>query len=190
MKTILVFVSTLNGKITKDENPEVRIWSSREDQEYYKGVWKNSELVVMGSGTFNLNRINPLAGRLVIVMTGNPVIYRSFEVKDQLEFSPDSPKGLIAKYRDKYSLMTVVGGPHLATSFLKDELIDELWLTIEPKLFGRGEDLIVPEDLFIDLKMISSEKVNERGTLINRYEVMKKDVLKRTDKAEAYNLKI
>ncbi len=35
--------------------------------------------------------------------------------------------------------MLVVGGPHVATSFLKAQLIDELWLTIEPKIFGMGE---------------------------------------------------
>lgn len=176
MKTILVFVSTLNGKITKDEDPEVRSWSSKEDQEYYSGIWKQSGLVIMGSTTYDLNKITPLEGRLIIVMTRKPQLYDDITVNGQLEFSSDLPGELVAKYQDKYHLMTVVGGPHLATSFLKEELIDELWLTIEPKLFGRGADLIVPEDLYVDLRMISCERVNDNGTLITKYEVIKTKV--------------
>jgi riboflavin biosynthesis pyrimidine reductase len=40
------------------------------------------------------------------------------------------------------SQMMIVGGPHAATSFLKDQLIDELWLTFEPKVFGTGAILL------------------------------------------------
>lgn len=177
MKTILVFVSTLNGKITIGNNPKVKTWSSKEDQDYYRGVWKESDLIVMGSTTFDLNRITPSSDRLIVVMTRRPAVYRDYEVKGQLEFSPGTPRQIVEKYRDKFTLMTVVGGPHLATSFLKDQLIDELWLTIEPKLFGRGADLIVPEDFFADLRILSFEKVNEKGTLITRYGIVKKNIV-------------
>ena len=69
--------------------------------------------------------------------------------------------------------MLVTGGQHIATSFLKEGLIDELWLTIEPKIFGMGENFVTQEKLDIDLNLISCEKVNERGTLITKYVVIK-----------------
>lgn len=70
--------------------------------------------------------------------------------------------------------MLVVGGPHVATSFLKEQLIDELWLTIEPKIFGVGDNFATEAKLDIDLLLIHSEKVNDRGTLITKYGVLKK----------------
>ncbi|CAN5388483.1 hypothetical protein BH11BAC5_BH11BAC5_23810 [soil metagenome] len=44
MKVILVFVSTLDGKITKWGNPHVKDWSSQKDQEYYKELWNHAWL--------------------------------------------------------------------------------------------------------------------------------------------------
>lgn len=170
MKVILVFVSTLNGKITRGEDPEVRHWSSKSDQEYYSRVWKNSELVVMGSKTFNDNVIKPSGGRLVVVMTRNPHLYKDREVPGQIEFSNLSPSGLVDKYRKSGApLMTVVGGPLIATSFIKEYLVDELWLTLEPRLFGSGFNLIADSDLDAKLKLIDIVKVNEEGTLITKY---------------------
>jgi dihydrofolate reductase len=176
MKVILVFVSTLNGKITRGEDPEVRIWSSKSDQEYYSHIWKNSRLVVMGSNTFNENIIEPSAGRLIIVMTGKPELYTDREIKGHLEFSKVTPVALVsASEKAGYDQMTVVGGSQLATSFLKEELVDELWLTIEPKLFGLGFNLIAEVPLQIDLQLIHFEKVNEQGTIITKYAVLRSD---------------
>ena len=70
--------------------------------------------------------------------------------------------------------MVVVGGPHVATSFLKEQLIDEVWLTIEPKIFGTGSNFATEVNLDIDLRLIHCEKVNEQGTLITKYGVLKK----------------
>ena len=36
MKVILVFVSSLDGKVTEWHDPHVRNWTSKQDQEYYK----------------------------------------------------------------------------------------------------------------------------------------------------------
>ena len=41
--------------------------------------------------------------------------------------------------------VVVVGGPHIATSFLKDQLVDELWLTIEPGIFGTEGNIVTKE---------------------------------------------
>jgi dihydrofolate reductase len=174
MKVILVFVSTLNGKITRGNDPEVRNWSSESDQLYYAGIWKESKLIVMGSRTFNLNVISPSPSRLVMVMSGNPGIYKDREIPGQIEFTEKVPSELVSEFsRRHYDRMTVVGGAHLATSFLKDKLIDELWLTIEPALFGRGQDLIVNDDLEVRLELKELIRANDKGTLITKYNVIR-----------------
>lgn len=170
MKVIMVFVSTLNGKITRGDDPEVRYWSSKSDQEYYSRVWRNSTLVVMGSRTYNDNIIKPQEGRLVVVMTRTPGKYKDHIIWGQMEFSDMSPAELVYKYSKSGSpLMTVVGGPLIATSFIKESLVDELWLTLEPRLFGTGINLIAESDVDVKLKLIEIEKVNDEGTLITKY---------------------
>jgi dihydrofolate reductase len=66
----------------------------------------------------------------------------------------------------------IVGGAHIATSFLKDELIDELWLTLEPKIFGIGANFVIKEKLDIRLKLISCTTANQQGTLMMKYRVL------------------
>ncbi|HXB30351.1 MAG TPA: hypothetical protein VNW49_11060, partial [Puia sp.] len=59
------------------------------------------------------------------------------------------------------------------TSFLQAQLIDEIWLTIEPKIFGVGDNFATGTKLDIDLHLIQSEKVNDQGTLITKYAVLR-----------------
>jgi hypothetical protein len=49
MKTVLIFVSTVDGKVTKWGKSNVRLWSSQEDQKYFKKIWDDSSLLIMGS---------------------------------------------------------------------------------------------------------------------------------------------
>jgi len=174
MKTILIFVSTLDGKITRWGEPQVKLWSSHQDQDYYKKVWNESELVVMGSNTFNAGSFPSTKPQLTI-MTGQPEKYERFRVPGKIEFTNESPLELSNRFKSKgYEQMLVVGGPHVATSFLREQLIDELWLTLEPKIFGIGGNLAIDVKLDISLHLTHYEKVNEQGTLITKYAVLKK----------------
>jgi len=175
MKTILIFVSSLDGKVTKWGEPNVRLWSSHQDQDYYKKIWDESRLIVMGSATFNADTFNPSPAHQIIIMTGHPDRYKSFEVPGQMEFTNETPVELSSRFASRgHQQMLVVGGPHIATSYLKEQLIDELWLTIEPKIFGTGENFATDAKLDIDLRLIQSEKVNDQGTLITKYAILKK----------------
>jgi dihydrofolate reductase len=69
--------------------------------------------------------------------------------------------------------MLIVGGAQIATSFLRDGLIDELWLTIEPKIFGKGANFVIEEKLDIGLELLSCTRANNQGTLITKYKVIR-----------------
>ncbi|HLM83763.1 MAG TPA: dihydrofolate reductase family protein, partial [Candidatus Bathyarchaeia archaeon] len=62
-------------------------------------------------------------------------------------------------------------GAYLNSQFLKKKLIDEIWLTIEPKIFGHGLG-VFGGDFDADLKLISFEKINSDSVVV-RYEVVK-----------------
>ena len=175
MKTILIFVSSLDGKVTKWGQPHVSSWSSHQDQDYYKKVLNESRLIVMGSNTFNADIFHPSTDHQLIIMTKHRDKYKNLEIPGQIEFSSESPNELTARFLSKgHQCMLVVGGPHIATSFLKEQLIDELWLTFEPKIFGIGDNFAIGVKLDINLRLIHFEKVNEQGTLIIKYAVLKK----------------
>ena len=175
MKIVLVFVSTLDGKVTKWGDPVVKRWSSQEDKDYFRKTMSDSKLIVMGSNTFNAEPMKPSEKHMIIVMTRHPSDYKEKHVPGQIEFTDESPAQIVERFRNGvYEIMHVVGGPKVATSFLKAQLVDELWLTIEPKIFGKGDILVSHDLLDIELKMIMYEKVNEQGTLITKYEVVKK----------------
>jgi dihydrofolate reductase len=173
MKKILVFVSTLDGKVTKWGDPNVKAWSSKNDQEYFKKLWNDTRIIIMGSSTYNAESVKPSPNHLLVIMTRNPLQYTSIETSDQLEFTDKSPAQLVERFeKEGHNQILIVGGPHVATSFLKERLIDELWLTIEPKIFGMGSNFVIEEKLDINLQLISLEKVNDRGTLITKYAVL------------------
>ena len=175
MRTILIFVSTLDGKITKWGDPKIRSWSSKNDQDYFDTIWNDTRVVIMGSGTYNPDPVKPSSEHLFIVMTKQQDKYQMEERAGQLEFTGDSPSFLIKRFeKEGEEKILVVGGPHIATAFLKEQLIDELWLTIEPKIFGIGAGFVTEEKLDIDLNLLSSEKINDQGTLITKYRVIRK----------------
>jgi dihydrofolate reductase len=175
MRIILVFVSTLDGKITKWGDPKVSSWTSQEDRDYFRKTWNEAPLIVMGSNTFLAERLGSVKDHLIVVMTRHASSYQDKEVGDRLEFSDESPAQLAARFeKANFDTMLVVGGAQIATSFLKEGLIDEIWLTIEPKIFGKGGNFVIEQELDLELQLISCEQVNREGTLITKYKVLKK----------------
>lgn len=175
MKVVLVFVSTLDGKITKWGDSFIRAWSSREDQDYFTNLWNTCKLIVMGSNTFNAEPVKPSPNRHIVVTTRNPSLYKNLQVDGQLDFRAMSPGELVAHYeKEGHNQLLLVGGASLATSFFKEQLINEVWLTIEPRIFGDGGSFVSSERLDIALHLLSIDRVNEEGTLITKYQVVKK----------------
>ncbi len=173
MKVILIFVTTLDGKITKWGDAHVHKWSSEEDQTYFKKLWNESKVTVLGSTTFDFDPIKPSPTTRLIIMTSHPETYQARVVPGQIEFSSEPPRTIVGRLRDEgYEQLLVAGGAHIAASFFADDLIDELWLTLEPKIFGSGGNFVEESKLDVALELLSVEKINERGTILTKYRVL------------------
>lgn len=180
MKIILIDVSSLDGKLTKWKGNDVYEWSSREDFMHFQKVKSENNLLVMGSGTFdkvkNLQHagLKPEKERLRIIMTQKPNQYQQYVVPGQMEFTDEAPLELVTRLEKMgYKQMLLVSGGRVATSFFKEQLIDELWLTLEPKIFGSGAPLIQEGAFDINLKLFDMQKLNNNGTLLLKYQVLK-----------------
>lgn len=176
MKIVSAFVISLDGKITKGSDPLTRSWASKEDHEFFTTLVRDSRLVVMGSGTYDAAKelIKATPDTLRIIMTSKPEAYTGNEVPGQLEFTSESPREVVERFKPDYDEMLMVGGGRLFTEFLKEKLIDELYLTVEPKLFGEGADIITTSLPEVDMKLLESKQLNENGTLLLHYSIMKK----------------
>ncbi len=169
-------VSSLNGKITRGDDPDVTHWTSKEDAELFASMKAQHNLIVMGSRTYEAsqNRIKLKDGTLRIVLTKNPERYEPHAVPGQLEFTSESPTVLINRLESKgFSTMLLVSGGETNTAFFKEHLVDEIRLTVEPILFGSGKPLVAEDQFETKLRLMSMKKLNERGTLHLIYEVMK-----------------
>lgn len=180
MKITLIHVLSLDAKLTKGLDGNIYEWSSKEDYLHFRNTINLHNLIIMGSGTFNAVHNNPQSGfkpekdRRRIVLTSNPKKYKSHVIDGQLEFSNESPKQLIHRMaRAGYTKAFLVSGGKLATSFFKEKLIDDLLITIEPRIFGKGEAFVQGEAMDISLKLLGIKQLNKTGTILLQYKVLK-----------------
>ena len=171
----MVMLMTVDGKITNGKDPDVYDWTSPEDQKLFFSLIKKNNLIVMGRKTFEASRpvIRLEKGKLRIVLTHHPKKYSKESVTGQLEFSNENPEKLIKRMEGLgYKKILLVGGATINGLFLKENLVDELYLTIEPKIFGSGKNIIEGQLLDKFLQLINVKKLNKKGTLLLRYKII------------------
>ena len=136
---IAIAAITLDGKIAKNSHQFSFDWTSKEDKKAFQAELKKFDAVVVGSNTFK-TAIEPLKKRNTIVLTS--------KVKNTIEkfphvwfcnFKTINLKAFISSLGLKK--IAILGGSHVYTYCLEKNLIDELVLTIEPVVFGRGISL-------------------------------------------------
>lgn len=176
MKIIMVMVSSVNGRITKGNNPDVYSWSSKEDKNFFLPLVKKHNLIVMGSKTYEAVRKNLdlSQNKLRIVLTKNPKKYSTQSIAGKLEFTSQSPKSLVNSLRKRgYNSILLLGGGIINALFLQAKLVDELQLVIEPLIFGTGQLLVAEAPFTSKLKLVTIKRLNPQGTLLLKY-ILKK----------------
>jgi len=174
MKIILVMVTTADGKTTLWHAPHVHGWSSREDQANFHALIHSHAIIVMGSNTYTAVKehikLSPSTKR--IVMTRHPQDFTQEEVKNQLEFTDETPEALVSRLEGKgYTSMLLVGGSQVNGAFLAGNLISECILTIEPRFTGNGNSLFASTNVDIPLTLLEIRQLNKQGTLLARYKL-------------------
>lgn len=170
MKVILIAVESLDGKITRwDDVQDVSSWASSEDQDFFMQEIQKHKVLVMGSGSYEAvkDRLNLHEPRLRIVLTKNLEKYTKDRISGKLEFSSETPIELVDRLKKEgHERVLLLGGSALYTSFLKAKLVTDIYLTVEPRLFGKGKMLIADTPVDINLKLEQIKRLNDRGTLL------------------------
>jgi len=155
---------TVDGKIAKNEKhfPD---WTSSEDKKYFYRMSKECGVVIMGEKTFDTFS-KPLKERLSVVFTINP----DRPLQQNVKWVTGEPKPVVEEI-EKMGFKSAIlgGGAGINTLFLKNKLIDEIILTMEPKIFGAGLSLF-NEDFEVNLELLNMEKLNGNSIAL-RYKV-------------------
>ncbi len=166
MKIMLLAAVTLDGKIARNEMHFVD-WTSREDKKLFFATSKRAGVIILGNNTYKTLPV-PLPGRLHVVLT------RTLQGKESLpgavEYTASPPQEIVADLEARgYTEAVLTGGAQINALFLKSGLVDEVWLTVEPLIFGAGIDLFRGAEFDERTKLIHVERLNEGGTVHLRY---------------------
>ena len=163
MKIIAIAVQSIDGFIARNSK-EFISWSSKEDKQFFAKVTKESGVVVMGRGTFELFP-KPLKDRLNVVLTSDPSKYES--IPGLVEYTNDDLETLVKKLGDRgFSTICITGGSRTYTEFLKMKLLDEVYLTIEPVFLGRGISLFTESVDGVKAALMETKLLNSQSVLL------------------------
>lgn len=170
MKITMIMVMTADGVIAKNKSHNSFTWTSKEDKEHFKTLSKKIGTLLVGGNTFKASGLKSYKDRKVIVLTTDPSKY---EFGDDIITLKGNPKSIVKELKKKQiKHIALIGGMKTNSQFLKEGLVNDIYLTIEPKMFGKGMHLAGEFDLNINLKLDSIEKLNPDGTLLLHYLVL------------------
>lgn len=146
MHVLLVAVQTIDGCITHHEQPGTGSFASREDADHFAHTMSTCDCSVFGSATFEADRVpitsNLAIQRLRVVLTRRPGHYAADAVPGALEFSDASPAEVLADLDARgFRRCALLGGSVINGLFLEADLVDELVITLEPRIMGTGTRL-------------------------------------------------
>lgn len=175
LKTIAIAAQSLDGHITKHAQ-EGTHFASKEDQVYFKKVLKTFDCSLMGSKTFEVSKDAILKSlhtdRLRVVWTRTPEKFLQYEQEDRLEFRTGDLKTLLAELETRgKKRCAILGGTSIYTECIKQKLVDELWLTLEPLVFGGGKKFVEGQ-LEARFELLGVENLS-RDTLLLKYKVVR-----------------
>lgn len=177
MKISAAVVMSVDAKLTRQDETDIRAWASAEDQAFFRSLLNKHDCIVMGRGTYEAIRQNIAIGadRLRVVMTSRPENFDNDKVPGKLEFRNQTPGQFIETMQaDGRHNILVVGGRQMIADFLSLNLLDSLYVTLEPYLFGSGKTLLPgSQTCSRKLRLIGCERLNNDGTLLLRYDVIR-----------------
>ena len=71
-----------------------------------------------------------------------------------------------------FSNVFIAGGGQINSSFVKEGLIDEIYLDVEPLVFGKGIKVFAEADFEFELKLLEVNKLNT-DTVQLHYKIIK-----------------
>ena len=167
-KYVAIAAMTLDGKIAQNSHQFSYDWTSKEDKKFFQAELKKLDAVLVGSNTFKMAR-EPLLKRNTLVLTSKiKNIKEKYPHVWFVNYKTVDLNSFIKKLG--YKKIAVIGGSKVYAYALEKNLIDEMYLTLEPLAFGKGINLFAgTKSNTYKFKLVSVKKINRQGTLLLYY---------------------
>ncbi len=168
MKIILYMAITANGMISKEDGETP--WLETEWKSYNSTVKKFGNLII-GRKTYDLMKGDEFSGlgdpTIVVLTTG-----KNLKPAKNIIFVNTIQQALDVLKKKGFKTALVGGGGKLNSAFMKDGLVDEIYLDIEPLIFGKGIKLFADAKFEASLELIGIKKLSKNEIQLH-YKVKK-----------------
>jgi dihydrofolate reductase len=157
MEIILMAAMTLDGKLARHA-AHLSDWTSPEDKKLFRTETRRAGVIIIGHNTFRTLR-RPLPGRLHIVLTRDRS--NKVDIPGVIEYTSALPATIAADLAARgYTRAILVGGAQANALFLAADMVDEIWLTVEPMIFGEGLSLFAGTAFDLRARLVSLTPLN------------------------------
>lgn len=170
-KLTLMAAISLDGFITQHDSPG-SAFTSPEDKQYFHQTVLTFDCLIFGAENYRQSsrwietHLRP--DQLKVVLTRNPDPFEADQRPGELEFVHADPPSILRDLAGRgYRNACLLGGGQIYGLFIASGSVDELWITLEPLLFGRGIKL-AEKQLDFRGELISADPLNA-STLLLKY---------------------
>jgi dihydrofolate reductase len=181
MHVFLIAAVSADGFIDRGAHQASTEWTSAEDKKFFRDRTKQAGVMVVGRTTFEtIGRALP--GRKIYVLSSQPKPEKFADIPDsQVEYTSLTPVELLSQLETtalmeadgttkKINEVAICGGSSIYTQFMQAGLLNTLYLTMEPVVFGEGIKLFNGAiDPKLSLKLVTN--LSEQ-TLLLEYSVL------------------
>ncbi|MBI3952822.1 MAG: dihydrofolate reductase family protein [Candidatus Doudnabacteria bacterium] len=164
---------TLDGRIAAHPGQNTT-WTSLEDKKFLHRFLDQSDVILVGHATYQIAK-SSLLKRNCIVLTSKARRTNRKTLKT-LFVNPKSVKLIDLIKQLGYKKIAVLGGQKIYSFCLQRGLLDELYLTIEPIVFGQGLGLFELKRFKQSqkFKLAGIRKLNSQGSILLHYKLLTK----------------
>ena len=172
MFLVIKMMQSLDGIIARSIDDDLS-WGSSEDKKLYKKFTTEFGTVIVGSTTFEQMPKIAFKNRLCIVLTRDKSKYSEYLDNPSFVFLEPNPIEVL-KYLEGLNLdkAVIIGGSKINNMFLQANLVDGIFVTLAPRIFGNQVKIFGDLNLNVELELKTFEKISENELLLN-YKVIK-----------------
>ncbi|MFZ2299968.1 MAG: dihydrofolate reductase family protein [Candidatus Moraniibacteriota bacterium] len=162
---IAFVAASIDGRISLSSKHPPH-WTSKEDWTFFQEALSHVDAVVVGRNTY-IAAADRLRKRNTFVLSSRP---KSINRRGSVTFVNPATVNLQELFME-YKTIAVIGGGAVYRFMLESGLIDELFVTVEPLIFGRGKEMFVGGTKTTPMRLLSARRLNRAGTLLLHYQI-------------------
>ncbi len=168
MKVILYMAISANGMIAK--NNDDTSWISKEEWDSYSLEIRKAGNLIVGRRTYNILTKQPEFSEFkeVRIIAVSKKYFKTLSSNHLVAHSPKEALKLLKGAKQ----VIVAGGGIMNASFLEENLVDELYLDIEPIVIGEGIPIFKGKNFEKQFKLLGQKKISDNEIQLH-YEVIK-----------------